>query len=509
MSNSWQSKHTHNKTKNKRQRTKKTKSKNLSLHHQHKLTDLPQDTLIQIFQFASDSPKTILRLSHVCKEFDTLSSENPFVWQYCPCPSVNDRKISLKSGYVTRSKYKPTQLYTSNRYTSNGDGTSHNLLLKYFSSGPLFHTNSKYKHMHDLFEKQLHDHSTYLKNEMELKKQDKLVGVRKEDDKTEREKSEELYQLNTIKYSYRRPLLVSKHQYIDHMKFLYKNEASAIRDERIRNWFEVHSEKLTDSLSHSLAIVFYIFFWFIMLGTGQFKFTSYLDFSQFYPIFYPLQLLFVVLATYLTIFTFRNWFKLKSDSELILYVVFWIALIYARMLVLFSIDNMYNMIHTGLPQNHSIFSSWYSIALPLLILTLFKTVAFYNEEFKHNSFINRIYTEDTLLSVTLSTSIVFTLLALPPYMQGWRYARLSILTFPLIATEIYWTFCMIKSYVRSITTRDNGDHRGLLVPVIMLLDLAIVQICYCWFGFIIWLLWIPLVIAMTFPVLRVVRIYIY
>jgi hypothetical protein len=476
-------------------------------HHQHKLIDLPLDTLIQIFQFASDSPKTILRLSHVCKEFDTLSSENPFVWQFCPCTSINDPKFSLRSGYVANTSYSygtysaPTPLHKSTFGSDNGDGTCHNLLLKYFSRGPLFHTNSKYKHIYDLFEKQLHDHSTYLRNEMELKKRDKLVRVRREEDKTEREKSEELYQLNTIKYSYRRPLLVSKHQYIDHMKFLQKQEASAIRDKKIRNWFEAHNQTLENSFFHSLAVILYLFVWFIMLGTGQFKFTSYLDFSQFYPTFYPLQLLFVAFATGLTVFTFSNWFKLKSDSELVLCAVFWIALVYARGLLLVAIDNMYNMIHTGLPLNHSIFSSWYSIALPLLILTIFGTTVFYIEEYKHISFINNMHTGKTLRFVTLSGSAVFTLLALPPYMQGWRYARLSILTFPLIAIEIFWAI-YLSIYVRSTITY-NKDRRGLLIAGTMLLDLAIVQICYCWFGFIIWPLWAPFVIAMTYFMLEV------
>ena len=60
-----------------------------------KLLDLPTEILTQVFQFASETPFTIVNLSHVCKEFDELATSSPFAWQYCPCSEIS--KLSKQS----------------------------------------------------------------------------------------------------------------------------------------------------------------------------------------------------------------------------------------------------------------------------------------------------------------------------------------------------------------------------------------------------------------------------
>lgn len=369
------------------------------------ILDFPEEILILIIQYAASTPWELVKLSHVCSLFNMLSQQRPFCWQFCPI--IFEKKLKNDSG--------------------NGIcGKCSSLLEKYFDeNSPLSVKNLKYKNLFQNFE-------------AEFMRQEESRRM-KENQKKLLKKS---YQLPAV----RKPLLVSKVQFIEQLKYLNKNEKKYERMQRVRGIFEKLKPALEVYFGTSTIIIAYTFLLFIQCGLCGLHLTSYLPFDT-NPniIFYPVKLFVANMCLFLIISLTRELFQKRSESVLPFILMMWVALIcfffYANTVQHRIVEGI--LAHDSTAGYVSIFSSWYMIMLfPIVLIVIFTAMYYFFEIHNHiQSYIPlvfkiKIHKRDIML-LSLLLSLVIQLLLIAAYLEGVSISMWIVFS-PAYIQEIMW-----------------------------------------------------------------------
>ncbi|KAG2392060.1 hypothetical protein C9374_013545 [Naegleria lovaniensis] len=158
-----------------------------------RMTSVPDEILIEIFQYSGSSPFQIVRISQVCKSWEEIVNTQYRVWQFVP-------------------------LTISEKIIPNGRSEEiGHLLLKYFDRfSPVYVHNRKYAHIYKEFDLQ---YEKFIKQKV-------FFNQIKESEAT------------SMLKVYKKPIIVCKNQFIEFVKHVRSEKASAKRLRSVRECFD-------------------------------------------------------------------------------------------------------------------------------------------------------------------------------------------------------------------------------------------------------------------------------
>lgn len=174
------------------------------------ITSVPEEILIEIFQYSGSSPFQIVRISHVCKNWEEIVNTQYRVWQFVPL-TISEKKIP----------------------TGKAEEIGH-LLLKYFDRfSPVYVYTRKYAHIYKEFDIQ---YERYVKQKV-------FFNQIKESEAA------------TMLKVYKKPIIVCKNQFIEFVKHVRSEKEYAKRLRNMREYLDGLAPKFEHYSLYSLLMM--------------------------------------------------------------------------------------------------------------------------------------------------------------------------------------------------------------------------------------------------------------
>ena len=174
----------------------------------NKISSVPEEILVEIFQFSSSTPFDIVNISHVCVSWGKIVNDQYRVWQFVPL--VLSKNTSLKRSELGH------------------------LLLKYFNRSSPVYFNSKYRDDYKRFDEQ---YERYLKQKV-------YYNLIQESD------------VPKLMKAFKKPIVVCKEQFLDLLVHVKKEKQQAQTLRRRREYLDTLTSKSETVIIHSLFFVF-------------------------------------------------------------------------------------------------------------------------------------------------------------------------------------------------------------------------------------------------------------
>jgi hypothetical protein len=422
------------------------------------ILDFPEEILILIFQFAASSPVELVKLSHVCSLFNFLSQQQPFCWQFCPVD------------------FKNLQVSNYNELGNSDRGTASLLLLKHFDTkSPLRSNNPKYSAISRSFEVEFQRQEEQRRMK-DLERLERLATLKlREQQKKKKKKKEKTpatlakdYQLPAI----RKPLLVSKDQYVDQLRYLHANEKKYKRLQQGRKQLEDLKQYFEKYCIVTNMALVYALILFIHCGICGVHVTSYLPFDvDPNVIFYPFKLLVVNAFIMLAVLLFNDQFQKRSDSATIPLILSCIGVFFIYQYM----NIVQHCVVSGILANDSTagitkrINSWFFIVAPFILIAGFSGGLFYFEDI-HKDKIHSYYPfvlkkplkKEGIMTMSLAISFILQMCTIACHLEGYtRYSLFVVFLFAYIQ-EIMWCAYFIKE-LRDIN--NDRDRKNIILLI--------------------------------------------
>ncbi|EFC48249.1 F-box domain-containing protein [Naegleria gruberi] len=252
-----------------------------------KFSSLPDELLIEIFQYVGVNPFEMMSLSHTCRQWKELINSQFRVWQYVPLT-------------ISRSKI----------VRGTKDEVGH-LLLKYFDRfSPVYYKNPKYAKVYKQFDVQ---YEKYIR------------------DKVYENKIKES-EVPALLKAFKKPIIVSTDQFIDFLKHVKKEKLSAERLRKTRDYFDSISSNVSKWTVRGYLLLLMALLINICVSMGLFGETPEADRSLDKGLwwlpwsFVPMHA--IIIYSYIVVagLAVNESFKFKSRSEIGVMAIFFLVL---------------------------------------------------------------------------------------------------------------------------------------------------------------------------------------